>query len=352
MAGKSGFLLYGSNGFVGDAIARRAVQSGLRPILAGRNAERISAQAAELGLEHRIFDLNDPAAADKALADVVAVLNCAGPFLYTSAPMVESCLRTQTHYMDLTGEIPVYEGIAARDADAKTEGVMLLPGVGFDVVPTDCLAAQLKQRLPSATRLTIAFWFKGPAALPPGTTNTMVELIPYGNSVRRNGKLVTARAGTTRTVDFGEGPVKATLVTWGDVFIAYHSTGIPNIEDYILLPDQARQMMVMIDLVRPLFRLSSVRESVKKRMQQRSTPEQRAQSSTLIWAEVQDDQGRKAAARLSGPEGGVVWTSLNAVAAVKKVLAGTAKPGFQTPSLAFGPEFVMEIEGVTREELG
>ena len=265
--------------------------------------------------------------------------------------MVESCLRTQTHYMDLTGEIPVYQAIAARDADAKMEGVMLLPGVGFDVVPTDCLAAQLKQRLPSATRLTVAFWFKGPAALPPGTTNTMVELIPYGNSVRRNGKLVNPRAGTTRTVDFGSGPVKATLVTWGDVFMAYHSTGIPNIEDYIVLPDQARQLMVMIDFIRPVFRLASVRDSLKTRMQQRSTPEERASSSTLICAEVEDDQGSKAAARLFGPEAGVVWTSLNAVAAVKKVLAGTVKPGFQTPAMAFGPDFVLEIEGVRREDV-
>ena len=50
--------------------------------------------------------------------------------------------------------------------------------------------------------------------------------------------------------------------------------------------------------------------------------------------------------RLTGPEG-YTLTALTAVAAVEKVLAGGARPGFQTPSLAFGADFVMQIAGVT-----
>jgi short subunit dehydrogenase-like uncharacterized protein len=153
----SDFLLYGSTGFVGGAIAHLAVQNGLRPIIAGRDAAKIEAQATELGIEHRVFSLDDSTAMDKALKEVTAVLHCAGPYIYTSKPMVDGCLRTGTHYLDITGEIPVYEALAARDTESKSRGAMLLPGVGFDVVPTDCLALHLKQRLPSATRVTLAF---------------------------------------------------------------------------------------------------------------------------------------------------------------------------------------------------
>ena len=151
----SGFLLYGANDFVGDAIARLAVQHGLQPILAGRDPAKIERQANELGVAHRVFRLDDSVTLDQALSEVLVVLHCAGPYLYTSKPMLEGCLRTGTHYLDLTGEIPVYEALAARDAQAKAHGVMLLPGTGFDVVPTDCLAVHLKHRLPSATRLTL-----------------------------------------------------------------------------------------------------------------------------------------------------------------------------------------------------
>jgi len=143
-------------------------------------------------------------------------LNCAGPFKYTAEPLVEGCLRSRAHYLDITGEIPVYEAIQARNVQAKARGVMLLPGVGFDVVPTDCLAQHLKQRLPSATRLRLAFQSVGPAGLPPSTQRTAIELLNYGDRVRRNGKLVRPQTGGgTISVDFGAGPVNADRVPLG-----------------------------------------------------------------------------------------------------------------------------------------
>lgn len=156
------FLLYGANGFVGEVIARLAVQQGLKPILAGRNADKVQAVAADLRLPWRAFPLDDSAAMDEALKDVALVLHCAGPYVYTSKPLVDGCLRAGRHYLDLTGEIPVFEALAARDAEAKERKVMLLPGAGFDVVVTDCLALHLKRRLPSATRLSLAWLSQGP----------------------------------------------------------------------------------------------------------------------------------------------------------------------------------------------
>lgn len=345
-------LLYGATGFVGDATARLAVEHGFKPILAGRDALKLEKLAAELGVECRVFDLRDPQKIEQALKGITVVLHCAGPYLYTFKPMVDACLQTGTHYLDLTGEIPVYEAIATRDAEAKARGIMLLPGVGFDVVPTDCLAMHLKQRLPSATRLTLAFRGQGPAGLPPGTQKTIIELIPYGNRVRRNGRLERPeQAIKTRLIDFGQGPVESARLTWGDVFMAYYSTGIPNIEDYAALPKGLRQQMAVFDFLRPLFKLSGMRNLLKNGVRPGPTADERVHSFTHVWGQVEDDQGRRATARLHGPEAGVIWTTRAALAAVQKVLSGNAPLGFQTPALAYGADFVLEAEGVTREDI-
>jgi short subunit dehydrogenase-like uncharacterized protein len=176
------FLLYGATGYVGEAMARARVQRGMAPILAGRNDAALAALGRELGLPHRVCALDDPRALDAALAGVSVVLHCAGPFLYTSQPMVDACLRTGVHYLDITGEFPVFEAAAARDAEAKQRGVMVMPAVGFDVVPTDCLAVYLTQR-------------------------TVIELLRFGNRVRVNGRFTPGTSAMqTRSVDFGAGP--------------------------------------------------------------------------------------------------------------------------------------------------
>ena len=286
------FLLYGANGFVGEAIARLAVQQGLQPTLAGRDAAKIERLAAELAASRCVFGLDDAASIDRALADMPVVLHCAGPFVYTSRPMVEACLRTGTHYLDLTGEIPVYEALAARHAEAQSRGVMLVPAVGFDVVPTDCLALHLQRRLPAATQLALAFQSQGPAGLPPGTQRTFLEMIPFGDRVRRNGRLERPeRAGHTRRIDFGRGPLPATRLPWGDVFTAYHSTGIPNIVDYAVLPIAVRRQMAAMTMLRPLFRLKAIRTLAGRGVKPGPTAGERAQTVTHVWGEVRDDRG-------------------------------------------------------------
>lgn len=158
--------------------------------------------------------------------------------------MVESCLRTRTHYLDITGEIAVFEALAAQDGEAKAAGIMLLPGAGFDVVPSDCLAAHLKARLPSATRLILGL--RGLGRTSRGTATTVVENIHRGGLVRHNGVLTPVPAAwKTRQIDLGRGLVTAVLVPWGDVSTAYYSTGIPNIEVYMALPTLLRRLMVL-----------------------------------------------------------------------------------------------------------
>ena len=348
----SALLVYGATGYVGENVVRTAVRSGLRTIAAGRDATRLDRIARELGIERRVFSLDSGSSLDSGLKDVAVVLNCAGPFKYTAEAIADACLRCGAHYLDITGEIPIFEALHARDAEAKIRGVMLLPGVGFDVVPTDCLALHLKQKLPTANSLTLAFQTRGPAGLPPGTQRTAIELLQYGGRVRRDGALKRPEnPGKTISVDFGDGPVIAQLIPWGDVFTAYFSTGIPNIEDYIAASPSLRRQMAFGRAIAPLLSLAPLRNLMLKSVRPGASAELRALTHTRVWGEAVDAQGRRVAARLKGPEAGLDWTTNAALGAARKALAGIAPPGYQTPALAFGADFVLEGEGVTLEDV-
>jgi len=348
----SSFLLYGANGYTGELIARLAVQKGLTPILAGRNLQKIESLATELGLEYRIFTLDNTAAVDEALADVPVVLNCAGPFSQTAKSLVTGCLRTKTHYLDITGEVAVFEAIAAQNSSAQASGVMLLPGVGFDVVPSDCLAAHLKARLPTATQLTLAFQALG--RISRGTATTMVEAQGKGGLVRHSGVLTSVPAAwKTRTIDFGQGSAIAVTIPWGDVSTAFYSTGIPNIEVYAAFPASIRMGMVATRYIGGLLSLPPV-QNLQKRLIQNQLPgpseTERTQGKSLLWGEVVDDSGKTAVSRLQCPEG-YTLTAMTAVEIVSRVLAGQFHPGFQTPSLVYGADFILNFDGVVRKDL-
>ena len=229
---------------------------------------------------------------------------------------------------------------------------MLLPGVGFDVVPTDCLALHLQQRLPSATRLRLAFQSVGPAGLPPGTQRTAIELLNYGDRVRRKGKLVRPQTGGgTISVDFGAGPVNAVRVPWGDVFTAYFSTGIPDIEDYVAAPPALQRQLAIGRMIAPWTKWAPIRNLLLMAVRPGPSAELRARTRTHVWGEVADEQGRRAVSRLHGPEAGLVWTTITALGAAQKALTGAANVGYQTPASVLGKDFVLEGEGVTREEV-
>ncbi len=347
----SKLLVYGATGFVGGHIARAAIGSGVPTILAGRDRAKLDPIAADLGAERRAFGLADAGAIQAALSGVGAVLNCAGPFSRTAEPLAAACLRAGVPYLDITGEIPVFEALQARDAEAKARGVMLLPGVGFDVAPTDCLALHLKRRLPSATRLRLAFQSIGPAGMPPGTQRTAIELLEYGDRVRRNGRLVRPDRQAPISVDFGAGPVEAALIPWGDVFTAYFSTGIPNIEVYVAAPPALRRQLAFVRAIAPAIKWGPVRNLLLMGVRPGPIPALRARTSTHVWGEVADEEGRTASARLHGPEAGVEWTTAVALGAARKALSGLAPAGYQTPALAYGPDFALEAAGVTREDV-
>jgi short subunit dehydrogenase-like uncharacterized protein len=344
------WVIYGANGYTGELIAREAARRGLRPILAGRRVEAVAPLARELSLEHIAVSLEDSAVLDALLGGRHLVLHCAGPFARTSGPMVAACLRAGAHYLDITGEIPVFEACAAQASQARDRGVMLLPGTGFDVVPSDCLAAHLKARLPSATQLALGFEVTSSPSR--GTATTAVENLHRGGLVRSDGKLTPVPpAYKSRVIDFGRGPRTAVTIPWGDVATAFHSTGIPNVEVYMAAPPAMRRLLGAARVLRPLLGLGLVQRALKAAIDRRPSgpsADERASGRSLLWGEASDGTAT-VVSRLSGPES-YALTVMTALAAVEAVLAGKAKPGFQTPSRAFGADFILGIPGVARTD--
>jgi short subunit dehydrogenase-like uncharacterized protein len=346
-----GLLIYGAYGYAGRLIARHAVRQGLEPILAGRRAEPVERLATDLGLDHAVFSLEHPSVVERAVGDVDVVLNCAGPFSATATPMLSACLDAGTDYLDIAGNVDVLESIAERDAEASAAEVAALPGVGFDVVATDCLAAQLHDEDLEATHLTLAI--DGLGTFSPGTLKSMIDGLKRPGVVRQQGRLRDVpMAWKTQQFDFGSGPETAVTVPWGDVSTAYYTTGIPNIETYAAVPSYAAEVMKRARRLTPLVGTKPVR-TVLKRLADVAisgpSATQRARSESRIYGEVIDEDGRQVSARLRTPDTYDV-TAATAVEAAGRALQGAVEPGFQTPASAFGPEFVYAFDGVRREE--
>jgi len=345
------FLLYGANGYTGKLIARYAKQYNLQPILAGRRKQRIEPLAAELELPYRVFDLDDTGALTAALQEVKAVIHAAGPFQFTAKQMIEACLQTGTHYIDINGDIAVFEMIKQYDTAAKKAGIMLLPGAGFDVVPTDCLALQLKKMLPGAVALQLAFASIG-GSISHGTALTMAGKLGEGGAVRKEGKIIRTPLGKKGMwVDFGVKKLFVMSIPWGDISTAYVTTGIPAIETYTGIAPKTYYMLKGQFLFNWLLRTSFIRNYLKKKIGQRPagpSDAQREKAQSLVWGRVTDAAGKTASLRLSGPEG-YTLTAHSSLIIMQKILQGNFITGYQTPSLAYGENLVMEIPGVKME---
>lgn len=340
----SDWMIYGANGYTGELIAREATRRGMRPVLAGRSSERIAPLAAELGLESRAFPLDRPQFKHMRL-----VLHCAGPFVHTSAPMVEACLAERVHYLDITGEISVFESIYARNMEARAAGVALIPGVGFDVVPTDCLAATLARELPGATELWLAFSTSRGSSASRGTLRTMIEGAGKGGAIRRDGRIERVPlVFDVQEIPFASGPRHAMTIPWGDVSSAFRTTGIPNIRVYSATSRKAIARAKRFSRIAPIVSLPPVKWLAQRLVSDGGpSAEQREQGRIDLWGRVRRESEERTAT-LSTPDGYALTVSA-ALAAVERVLGSREITGAITPSQAFGPEFVYALPGVRRE---
>ena len=343
-------MIYGANGYTGRLVAELAAQRGHRPVLAGRDERRLAPRAAELGLEHRAFPLTRLGAVTDGLAGVDVVAHCAGPFSATSKPLVDACLATGTHYVDITGEIDVLEAVLARGGEARGAQVALLPGSGFDVVPTDCLAAMVVERLPGATALAIAFRAGG--GLSPGTARTAIEGLGSGGRARLGGRITSVPSGwRRRTAAFASGPVTVTSIPWGDVSTAFHSTGVPEVVTFTQLPGGGGAA-AMQRLAGPAARIPGVRRvlgAVAGRRVSGPDEQRRSRSRSQVWVEARTDDGWTATGSLTAPNC-YALTADSVVRVVERVLAGHVPAGGHTPSQAHGARFVVELDEVALHE--
>jgi short subunit dehydrogenase-like uncharacterized protein len=345
---KKKWMIYGANGYTGKLIAKQANRLGLKPILAGRNRESIEALATETGFDYVVFELEDTPALASALEGMSLVLHCAGPFSATSQPMIEACLSSACHYLDITGEISVFSNAQRLSEEAMHADIVLMPGVGFDVVPSDCLAASLVNALPSAITLKLAFEAGG--QMSPGTAKTSIEGLAGGGCVRKGGKLKwVPLAWKTREIPFKHGKRLAVSIPWGDVFTAYISTGVPDIEVYMSAPPSAILRMKRLRMVKPLLSMQWVQNMMKRRIERSVTgPEKGARQNTQmqLWGEVSSADGRTVSATMTTPDGYDVTASAS-LAIVSYLLDNDVEGGFYTPSLLMGADFVTTLPGVS-----
>jgi short subunit dehydrogenase-like uncharacterized protein len=349
------WMIYGAYGYTGELVAKEALRRGHRPLLAGRDPAKLRAMADRLGLDAVPVDLGDGAALAKAVAGVQVVFHCAGPFVETSAPMIRACLDERVHYVDITGEIPVFQATFARDAEAKARGITLLSGAGFDVVPTDCLAAYVARRVPAATELAIAF--AGLAQPSGGTAKSTFQGALVGGFVRRGGVLVPTPLGKGgRRVRFADRERPVLPIPWGDLETAARTTGIPDITTYMAVPKNVATLAkgwavgaAAAPLARLVLGAGPVRRSIERRIArtvQGPDDALRASSRSHIWARAANAAGTAVEAWLETLDG-YSFTAVAGVLVVERLL-GAPVPGAVTPASAFGPDFVLDAPGTKR----
>ncbi len=336
-------LIYGAYGYTGELIAEEALDRGQNVILAGRNGTKTRGLATVLNTDARVFDADE---ASTYLDDVDILLNCAGPFVDTYEPLVEACLDTGTHYLDITGEFSVFEELAERDREAEKAGICLLPGVGFDVVPTDCLAGHLHDRLPEATELNLGFDALG--AVSGGTVASAIEHASGGGKVRRNGRIESVPiAANSRTIDFGRGSRHAVTVPWGDVSTAYYTTGIENIEVYTPMPERVGQALRLAAPITGLLGVGPIKaglQALARRVFDGPTAQQRETDRAYLWGEASTDD-QTVVSRLETPEPYTLTVDA-ATTAIERFEANDVPTGYHTPAAAFDPNFVLELDAV------
>ncbi|HMB60416.1 MAG TPA: saccharopine dehydrogenase NADP-binding domain-containing protein [Xanthomonadales bacterium] len=341
------WMIYGANGYTGKLTAREAASRGLKPILAGRSEQAVKEIAHELGLEARVFSLDDAAGVIDNIKDLRAVLHCAGPFSVTSKPMIDACLASRVHYLDITGEMPVFEHAHSLSEQARHRDVVLIPGVGFDIVPSDCLAASLVRALPAATQLVLAFEAAGGPS--PGTAKTSVEGLAKGGAVRVDGEIKRVPlAYKSREIPFAHANRTAMTIPWGDVYTAFVSTGIGNIEVYMAVPPATVKSLRWKRLLQPLLSLSFVQNFMKKRIEQSvkgPSDEKRQNSSSQLWGQVTSSDGRQVSATMTAPNG-YDLTVTASLGIVEHLMNSDVEGGYYTPSLLMGADYASSLPGV------
>ena len=344
-------VIYGSYGYTGSLIVENCKEQQLNVILAGRNEAKLKAQSIAIGYPYEVVEITEKEKLLKLLAPATLVIHCGGPFQFTARHMIEACLETKTHYTDITGEIAVFELIASYNLKAKEANIMILPGAGFDVVPSDCLAAHLKKRLPEATHLELAFTTSGGGSSR-GTSKTAILGLGEGSLIRQSGNItrVPLHKGL-KDIDYGKFKTISARIPWGDVSTAYHSTGIPNIEVYMGISKKIARLIRLTRFFNWLLKQRWLKKLLLNKIDQTTGPNESKRDNAKSYLIGTVWNGNQKAQTLLETPNGYTLTARSSVSIAMKILSGNFKTGFQTPSLAYGSDLILEFEGVNRTDL-
>lgn len=350
---KNKVLLYGANGYTGKLIVQLATPYHLPIVLAGRNEAALQAISRSSGYACRVVALNNPLLLQQCLEDVAVVIHAAGPFAHTAREMVEACLATGTHYLDINGDVSMFEFVQRYNEAAMQKNIMLLPGAGFDVVPTDCLALQLKQQLPDAHQLELAFITQG-GRISHGTATTMVSKLGRGGAERKNGQIVSVPLGKHALwLETNQKKRLVLSIPWGDVSTAWYTTGIPNIRTYTGATPLTYRLLQAQGFINPLLRTSFVRQLIQRKIDAAPagpSDAERELAYTYVWGRVRNAGNEMVTASFRCADG-YTFTAHSCLLLAQAVLQGNWKPGFQTPARVYGADMVWKVPGTVAENI-
>lgn len=341
-------LIYGAYGYTGELVVAEAVRRGLRPVLSGRRSQQVTALANRHDLPARPFALSDPAAVAARLDDIDTVLHCAGPYSQTFEVMVQACLASGTNYLDLTGEIDVFTAIYAHHGDAVAAGVALIPGVGFDIVPTDNLVARLVRMVPDSIGADVAVISRG--GFSRGTLRTAVAGIAEGNRIRANSAItLVPHAHRVVTPDLGKPePVLVATTPLGDVASVHHGYGLAEVATFTKIPFPRATRRVGHHLQLALGTRAGQRVA-NKIIDHIPVPGDatRDRTRSTAWANVYraDGSGLALAVDVANT---YTFTAASMVHAAVMLHHSGARPGAFTPATVLGTDF---LESIPRAEV-
>lgn len=314
-------------------------------MLAGRKEEALKAQSHETGCPYQVVSIDETEKLKNLLSPATLVIHCGGPFLYTAEKMAEACLATGTHYTDITGEIGVLQLLAGLNDRAREKGILILPGAGFDVVPSDCLALHLKHRLPDATHLELAFAMSD-GGISRGTAKTTIEGLGEGSCIRLNGKLtiVPLHQGI-KEINFGKFSSLAARIPWGDLSTAWHSTGIPNIEVFMGISRTMAFFMRLTSNFNWLMRKRWLKDILLKQADRGAAgpaDEKRKNTRSYLVGRAWNGSGDVVKSGMVTLDG-YTLTAKTSVLIAEKILAAKFTTGYQTPASAYGAGLILEV---------
>ena len=317
-------MIYGAAGYTGRMASTNAKAHGLDFVIAGRpqDEDRLAALAADLGVDYRLFAVDDQGGARRALKDIGVLLNCAGPFMRTAEPLMRACIAAGVHYLDIAAELDSYRLAETLDAEAEAAGVMLLPGSGGSVAMLGSLASHAAKRVAAPRKLSIALHVAG--GFSRGSAVSASENLTTETLHRVGGTLVARSPEEVRTFDFGSGPATSFPVTLPDLITIWRATGIADIETFVHVTEGAFP------------------EGDLAAMPDGPTLEQREANRYHAAVEVVGEDGTVARSVLDTVNG-YTFTTIAAAEAARRVLGGEVRAGFQTPAGLFGDGFAETI---------